>query len=92
MDDRPTLTDLAIQHQTDKWGSHYYTPHYEHHFKHLRDEPINLLKIGVGGYIQKGANREKSNYGRIRGIRHAARPLDVLKAGVKWLWDWKRLI
>ena len=39
MDDRPTLTDLAIQHQTDKWGSHYYTPHYEHHFKHLRDEP-----------------------------------------------------
>ena len=251
MDDRPTLTDLAIQHQTDKWGSHYYTPHYEHHFKHLRDEPVNLLEIGVGGYqdphaggnslrmwrdffprgriygidicdksphdddriktfqgsqvdakflarvadeigridivvddgshvnwhvvktfeilypllsengiyavedlqtsyfhdfgghsfnlkrvktamnyfkhltdslnfmefdnplyhptyfdehtvamhfyhsmvfIQKGANQEKSNMERIREMRHTARPLDVLKAGVKWLWAWKRLI
>ena len=58
MDDRPTLTDLAIQHQTDKWGSHSYTPHYEHHFNHLRDEPINLLEIGVGGYQdpQAGGN------------------------------------
>jgi hypothetical protein len=43
-------------------------------------------------FIQKGANREKSNYGRIREMRRAARPLDVLKSGVKWLWAWKRLI
>ncbi len=43
-------------------------------------------------FIQKGAHVEKSNMERVREIRHAARPLDVLKAGVKWLWAWKRLI
>ncbi|NDG83802.1 MAG: class I SAM-dependent methyltransferase, partial [Proteobacteria bacterium] len=47
---RPSLTDLAIRHQTDKWGLHFYTPHYERHFQHLRDEKINVLEIGVGGY------------------------------------------
>ncbi len=46
----PSLTDLAIKHRTDKWGQHFYTPHYEHHFKHLRELPINLLEIGVGGF------------------------------------------
>jgi hypothetical protein len=43
-------------------------------------------------FIQKGANLEKSNWGRIREMRHAVRPLDVLEASVKWLWAWKRLI
>jgi len=46
----PSLTDLAIKHKTDKWGIHFYTPHYERHFKHLRDQEINVLEIGVGGY------------------------------------------
>jgi hypothetical protein len=43
-------------------------------------------------FIQKGANREKSNWGRIREMRRSVSVLDVLKASVKWLWAWKRLI
>jgi len=50
------LTRLAIKHGTDKWGPHFYTPIYHGLFCHLRDQPIRLLEIGVGGYYQlKGA-------------------------------------
>jgi len=31
-------------------GGHYYTPHYDAHFSPLRDKPVTLLEIGVGGY------------------------------------------
>jgi tetratricopeptide (TPR) repeat protein len=44
------LTALAIKHGTDKWGLHFYTPIYHALFAHLRDTPIRLLEIGVGGY------------------------------------------
>jgi hypothetical protein len=44
------LTRLAIRHGTDKWGPHFYTPIYHELFKALRDKPIRLLEIGVGGY------------------------------------------
>jgi Methyltransferase domain len=44
------LTRLAIKHGTDKWGVHFYTPVYHDLFCHLRDRPIRLLEIGVGGY------------------------------------------
>ena len=44
------LTRLAIKHGTDKWGLHFYTPLYHELFCHLRDQPIRLLEIGVGGY------------------------------------------
>lgn len=44
------LSQLAIKHGTDKWGHHWYTDHYHKHLKHLKDSPINLLEIGVGGY------------------------------------------
>lgn len=52
---RPSLTDLAIRFGTDKWGGdgnfqHWYTPHYERHLGHLRDEEFMLLEIGIGGY------------------------------------------
>jgi hypothetical protein len=47
MDD---LTKLAIEYRTDKWGGHFYTPHYHAHLMHLRESPINLLEIGIGGY------------------------------------------
>jgi hypothetical protein len=43
------LTRLAIKHGTDKWGPHFYTPLYHELFRHLRDQPIRLLEIGVGG-------------------------------------------
>ena len=45
-----SLTQLATRFGTDKWGSHYYTPHYERHFAPLRHLPINVLEIGIGGY------------------------------------------
>jgi hypothetical protein len=44
------LTRLAIKHGTDKWGPHFYTPIYHDLFCGLRDQPIRLLEIGVGGY------------------------------------------
>lgn len=44
------LTRLAIKHGTDKWGPHFYTPVYHALFAHLRDKPLRLLEIGVGGY------------------------------------------
>ncbi len=44
------LTDWAWHFKTDKWGGHWYTPHYERHLRHLRRQPITLLEIGVGGY------------------------------------------
>ncbi|HLR76746.1 MAG TPA: CmcI family methyltransferase [Balneolaceae bacterium] len=44
------LNELAKIYETDKYGSHYYTPHYMAHFKKLRYKRLNLLEIGVGGY------------------------------------------
>ncbi|RYG92322.1 tetratricopeptide repeat protein [Loktanella sp. IMCC34160] len=44
------LSKLAIRHGTDKFGYHDYTPNYHKLFQHLRDQPIRLLEIGVGGY------------------------------------------
>jgi len=44
------LTELAIRHGTDKWGPHFYTPIYHALFAHLRDRPVRLLEIGIGGY------------------------------------------
>jgi demethylmacrocin O-methyltransferase len=51
---QPTLTQIARRTGTDKWGVHYYTPHYERHLGHLRDESFVLLEIGVGGYARTG--------------------------------------
>lgn len=44
------LCALATHFGTDKWGNHRYAQHYQRHLEHLRDRPINLLEIGVGGY------------------------------------------
>jgi demethylmacrocin O-methyltransferase len=43
------LTALAKIHGTDKWGSHWYTRHYEDHFRSLRERKLRILEIGVGG-------------------------------------------
>ena len=47
---RMSLTEIAQETGTDKWGVHFYTPHYERHLEHLRDEEFTLLEIGIGGY------------------------------------------
>jgi hypothetical protein len=41
---------LAQVYKTDKWGKHFYTPHYKSHFLKFKNKPISLLEIGVGGY------------------------------------------
>lgn len=45
-----SLSRLARIHKTDKFGSHFYTPHYHRHFKKFRFKKINIFEIGVGGY------------------------------------------
>lgn len=44
------ITEFAQKHKTDKWGSHFYTQHYENHLARFRHDPITILEIGVGGY------------------------------------------
>jgi len=47
---RNNLSQLAILFRTDKHSRHYYTQHYQHHFRTLRRENLNILEIGIGGY------------------------------------------
>ncbi|WP_328954195.1 hypothetical protein [Kitasatospora purpeofusca] len=44
------LAELSLRHGSDKWGLHYYTEHYARHFAPLRDRPLTVLELGVGGY------------------------------------------
>jgi demethylmacrocin O-methyltransferase len=44
------LNRLALLFHTDKWGSHWYTQHYEHYFRPLKNQSLTVLEIGVGGY------------------------------------------
>ena len=46
-----SLIQLAKKYRTDKWGDHYYAQHYHKHFFPLRNREINVLEIGVGGYL-----------------------------------------
>ncbi|MFJ8883978.1 hypothetical protein ACIRJR_11255 [Streptomyces sp. NPDC102402] len=48
------LCKLAKHFRTDKWGTHRYAQHYQTHLQHLKDDSINLLEIGVGGYSRAG--------------------------------------
>lgn len=52
------LTELGEHYGTDKVHDHWYTPHYHRRFKDLRDEPITLLEIGIGGYADPLAGGE----------------------------------
>lgn len=45
---------LAKHFGTDKWGAHRYAQHYQRHFAPLRDRPVTLLEIGIGGYSRSG--------------------------------------
>lgn len=67
---RPSLTEIAQRTGTDKWGVHYYTPHYEQHLGHLRDDDFVLLEIGVGGYARTGQGGGSLRMWR-RYFRHA---------------------
>ena len=47
---RNSLTELARLHGTDKWGVHWYVPHYDRFFRGMKSRRLNVLEIGVGGY------------------------------------------
>jgi len=44
------LNKLAQIYKSDKYGKHFYTIHYQHHFRKFKFKRVNLLEIGVGGY------------------------------------------
>lgn len=54
MSDRPSLSTLMHRHGTDKLWLHHYDAEYARHFEPLRDLPIRLLEIGIGGYGTRG--------------------------------------
>jgi hypothetical protein len=56
-----SLTELAEEFGSDKWGVHRYTPHYERHLAPLRDRELVLLELGIGGY-----SREKQGGASLR--------------------------
>lgn len=47
------LSRLAARFGSDKWGTHSYTQHYQHHFEPYRDRPLALLELGIGGYADR---------------------------------------
>jgi hypothetical protein len=48
-----SLTELAQEFGTNKWGVHRYTPHYERHFAPFRDRKLVVLELGIGGYARE---------------------------------------
>ncbi|KAB1067028.1 class I SAM-dependent methyltransferase [Tamlana haliotis] len=44
------LSKIARIHKTDKFGGHFYTPHYQNHFSKFKFKRNTILEIGVGGY------------------------------------------
>lgn len=48
------LTAIGKECSTDKATRHSFTQHYETHFNHLRDEPITIFEIGIGGSHRPG--------------------------------------
>ncbi|RAS71037.1 hypothetical protein C8D87_1011338 [Lentzea atacamensis] len=80
---RQDLGELSVTFGSDKWGDlHWYTQHYERHFARLRDEPVRVLEIGIGGYADPdsgGASlRMWQRYFR-RGLVHG---LDIAEKNV----------
>lgn len=55
---RATLAEIARAHGTDKEGVHHYAAAYSRHLEHLRDMPIRLLEIGIGGYADPTSGGE----------------------------------
>lgn len=57
------LNRLAQIYGTDKFGSHFYTPHYQRHFESFRDKPVTLLEIGIGGWTDGIGYADKTRGG-----------------------------
>ena len=44
------INKLASIYKSDKWGEHFYTKHYQTHFRKFKFKRVKLFEIGVGGY------------------------------------------
>ncbi|WBB96089.1 MULTISPECIES: hypothetical protein [unclassified Solwaraspora] len=80
---RRNLTLLARVYDTDKGRGHGYAALYERHLGDLRDRPINLLEIGIGGYDSTtwgGSSlrtwRDYFQRGQIHGLDIAEKQID----------------
>lgn len=51
-------SQLARLFGTDKEGVHHYGQHYQRHFGALRQQRLNILEIGIGGYSDPKAGGE----------------------------------
>lgn len=74
---RPTLRTLMHRHGTDKLWLHHYDAEYARHFEPLRDRPIRLLEIGIGGYGAKGRGGHSLQVWRDYGPGWAVAGVDV---------------
>lgn len=83
------LGALARRFGSDKWGIHFYTPHYERHFEEYRDQRINLLEIGIGGYEHPYRGGESLRMWRAYFRRSLVYGLDLHE---KSLVDWQRVV
>ena len=48
---RNDLPKLATIFGCDKWNRHWYAQHYDRHFRRLRLQPLKILEVGIGGYV-----------------------------------------
>ncbi|PZG38225.1 class I SAM-dependent methyltransferase [Spongiactinospora gelatinilytica] len=56
---RPDLEELTVAADCDKWGLvHWFAPHYDLHFRGLRERAVRVLEIGIGGYDDPDAGGE----------------------------------
>jgi hypothetical protein len=44
------LNLLATIYDTDKWNDHWYTQHYQRHFRDRRTRKLNVIELGIGGF------------------------------------------
>jgi hypothetical protein len=54
----PSLRELAVAMGTDKEGAHGYAGPYERHLARFRHEPVTLLEIGIGHYLDPARGGE----------------------------------
>jgi len=78
------LSRAAVRCGSDKFGAHQYTAFYNEIFSGIREKPINILEIGVGGYEQAmggGSSlrmwAEYFPYAKIIGLDYFAKELSI---------------
>lgn len=78
---RPTLDQIGLRHGTDKASSfHGYLDTYARYFEPLRDQPVELLEIGIAGGASLRMWHEYFHNGNIIGIDHNEQFVDDFKS------------